>query len=178
MGIELTDKVVLFVGKFEPKKNPLLLLKAFRQVNRTDSQLVFVGNGFLEEEMRKEAEGQVNIHFMPFQNQQSMPAVYRIGDLLALPSQGPGETWGLVVNEAMACKRAVLVSNKAGCAPNLVEDGMNGYVFASDNFDDCVNKLNLMLRNEIDLEKMGKNGREKIEQWSFREIVKSLELNI
>jgi glycosyltransferase involved in cell wall biosynthesis len=59
-----------------------------------------------------------------------------------------------------------------------VEDGMNGYVFASDNFDDCVNKLNLMLRNEIDLEKMGKNGREKIEQWSFREIVKSLELNI
>ncbi|MFZ4462199.1 MAG: glycosyltransferase family 4 protein [Bacteroidales bacterium] len=178
MGIELTDKVVLFVGKFEPKKNPLLLLKAFRNLNRTDSQLVFVGNGFLEEEMRKEAEGQVNIHFMPFQNQQSMPAVYRIGDLLALPSQGPGETWGLVVNEAMACKRAVLISNKAGCAPNLVEDGMNGYVFASGNFDDCVNKLNLMLRNEIDLEKMGKNGREKIEQWSFREIVKSLELNI
>lgn len=178
MGIEVTDKVVLFVGKFEPKKNPLLLLEAFRHVNQTNSHLVFVGNGFLEEQMREIAEGQINIHFMPFQNQQAMPSVYRMGDVIALPSQGPGETWGLVINEAMACKRAVLVSDRVGCAPNLIEEGVNGYVFASGSNEDCANKLSSMLGGQCDLKEMGEAGRRKIETWSFEEIVKSLESNI
>ena len=45
-----------------------------------------------------------------------MPIVYRLGDLFCLPSQGPGETWGLAINEAMACKRQVIASNKCGAA--------------------------------------------------------------
>ncbi|RZK39362.1 MAG: glycosyltransferase, partial [Pedobacter sp.] len=53
-------------------------------------------------------------HFMDFQNQTQMPAVYQACDLFCLPSQGPGETWGLAVNEAMACGKAVLVSDKVG----------------------------------------------------------------
>ncbi len=43
--------------------------------------------------------------FLDFQNQQKMPLVYRLCDIFVLPSMGPGETWGLAVNEAMACKR-------------------------------------------------------------------------
>ncbi len=46
---------------------------------------------------------------------------------------GPGETWGLAVNEAMACSRAVLVSDKCGCYPDLIQDNINGFVFKSDD---------------------------------------------
>ncbi len=178
LGISDGDAVVLFVGKFEPKKNPLLLLKAFRHLNQTDSHLIFVGNGQLEAEMKQIAEGQINIHFLPFQNQQQMPVVYHLGDVLALPSQGPGETWGLAVNEAMACGKAVLVSDKVGCAPDLVVPGENGFVFPSGNMDACTSILKRLLSDKQKLDEMGEWAGQHIKQWSFEHIVKSIEENI
>jgi glycosyltransferase involved in cell wall biosynthesis len=58
-----------------------------------------------------------------------MPLVYRLGELCILPS-AYGETWGLAVNEAMACGRAVLVSDRVGCAQDLV-DAACGRIFVS-----------------------------------------------
>lgn len=83
---------------------------------------------------------------MPFQNQQQMPAVYHMADLVALPSQGPGETWGLVVNEAMACGKAVLVSDKAGCQPDLVINEFNGMAFKSNDLNECLSSLRVLLK--------------------------------
>jgi glycosyltransferase involved in cell wall biosynthesis len=53
--------------------------------------------------------------------------------VFVLPSKGPGETWGLSVNEALACDRPVLVSNKCGCAVDLVVPGENGLIFEAGN---------------------------------------------
>jgi len=64
----------------------------------------------------------VRFRVLPFQNQSRMPVVYRLGDLLVLPS-AYGETWGLAVNEAVACGRPVLVSDRVGCAADVVEPG-------------------------------------------------------
>lgn len=64
---------------------------------------------------------------LPFQNQSRMPLVYRLADLFILPS-AYGETWGLAVNEALACGRPVLVSDRVGCAPDVV-DATCGRVF-------------------------------------------------
>lgn len=176
LGIGKDDTLALFVGKFEPKKNPLLLLEAFKKANVAGSHLIFVGNGVLEEELKSNATE--NIHFLPFQNQSKMPAVYRLADLLALPSQGPGETWGLVVNEAMACGRAVLVSNKAGCAPDLVEHSKNGYIFEYDKQEECAEFIKKMLSDKQRMKAMGSHSAEKIREWSFEQIVNSLEENI
>ena len=71
------------------------------------------------------------VHFMPFQNQSVMPAVYRLGDVFVLPSQGPEETWGLAMNEAMASGRAVIASTKVGGACDLIQPGKNGWIFES-----------------------------------------------
>lgn len=176
LNIRPSDKVILFVGKFESKKNPLLLLDAFQEAGVKDSHLVFVGNGHLEEELK--AKAGANVHFLPFQNQSVMPVVYHLADILALPSQGPGETWGLVVNEAMACRKAILVSDKAGCAPDLVEQGRNGYIFASGNKAECADFLMKMLADKGMLSTMGEYSGEKIRDWSFAAIVKSLEENL
>ncbi len=176
LKIQPQDKVVLFVGKFESKKNPLLLLDAFQQAGVEGSHLVFVGNGHLEGALKEKAGG--NVRFLPFQNQSVMPVVYHLADILALPSQGPGETWGLVVNEAMACRKAILVSDKAGCAPDLVKQGRNGYIFASGNTAECAGFLKKVLADKAGLSEMGEHSGEMIKDWSFAGIVKSLEENL
>jgi glycosyltransferase involved in cell wall biosynthesis len=64
-----------------------------------------------------------------FQNQRRLSRYYHAADLLVLPSHS--ETWGLVVNEALHHGVPVVVSDRVGCAPDLVENGQTGEVFAS-----------------------------------------------
>jgi glycosyltransferase involved in cell wall biosynthesis len=177
LGIGPDDIAVLFVGKFEPKKNPLLLIQAGLILNNPAVHFIFVGNGMLENQMKTMAGGNNNFHFLPFQNQSRMPVTYYLSDILALPSQGPGETWGLVVNEAMSCGKAVLVSDKSGCAIDLVNPGENGYIMASGNIDECVELLKKMTISRELAKKMGQVSRQRIASWSFEEICKSYEAN-
>jgi glycosyltransferase involved in cell wall biosynthesis len=65
---------------------------------------------------------------MGFVNQSELPAVYASADLLVLPSDGQ-ETWGLVVNEAMACGIPAVVSDAVGCGPDLIDPGRTGATF-------------------------------------------------
>jgi len=61
--------------------------------------------------------------------------VYRLGDVFVLPSRGPGETWGLALNEAMACGRPVIASDRVGGARDLIVHGANGWTFESGNLE-------------------------------------------
>ncbi len=63
-----------------------------------------------------------------FQNQRRIAATYAAADALVLPSTS-GETWGLVVNEAMACGLPVIVSDQVGCAPDLVLEDETGFTY-------------------------------------------------
>ncbi|MEI6456970.1 MAG: glycosyltransferase family 4 protein, partial [bacterium] len=177
LGIAGDDKVILFVGKFEPKKDPLLLIRAALELNKPGLHYLFVGNGALEPQMRSLAEGKKGFHFIPFQNQSRMPVVYHMSNILVLPSQGPGETWGLVVNEAMACGKAVLVSDRTGCAIDLVRPGENGFVIPSGDAGACAGKLDLMTTGDVS-RKMGMVSEKIISAWSFEAIRESFETNI
>lgn len=168
LGISGSDTLLLFVGKFEAKKNPLLLIEAAKHL--PGYKFLFVGNGDLERQMKSKAGA--NVFFLPFQNQSQMPIIYRLSDVYVLPSKGPGETWGLAVNEAMACGKAVLVSDKVGCAVDLVKNGENGYVFESENLPDLIEKIKLM-KNKT--KTFGKKSNEIIKNWSFENIAESIE---
>ena len=175
LGIPESHIVFLFAGKFEKKKNPLLLLSAFKQLNKQDVSLVLVGNGVLETELQQTAAGYNNIHFLPFQNQTRMPAVYRAGDVLVLPSSGPGETWGLCINEAMASGLAVIASNKVGCAVDLVHENENGFIFEADSVESISDTLkNCSSRSADELAEMGKASRAIIADWSFKHIYEAI----
>jgi glycosyltransferase involved in cell wall biosynthesis len=63
-----------------------------------------------------------------FLNQRRIATAYAAADVLVLPSDG-GETWGLVVNEAMACGVPAIVSDQVGCVPDLITDGETGFSF-------------------------------------------------
>ena len=71
---------------------------------------------------------QVPIRFTGFLNQSEIIRAYVASDALVLPSDG-GETWGLVVNEAMACARPCIVSDRVGCGPDLVIPQETGSIF-------------------------------------------------
>jgi glycosyltransferase involved in cell wall biosynthesis len=134
---------------------------------------VIVGNGILEKEL-KESFGNGNIHFLDFQNQAEMPVVYRMGDVFVLPSAGPGETWGLSVNEAMASSRPVIVSDKCGCAVDLVQNGKNGYTFVSNDDTDLLNRMKLMMDKEK-LKRMGEYSKHIIEDWTIQKVCCQIE---
>ncbi|HYF31984.1 MAG TPA: glycosyltransferase family 4 protein [Chitinophagaceae bacterium] len=173
LSIPAQAKKILFTGKFQSKKNPVLLMKAFLQLNDPGVHLLMVGNGEQEQQLKELAADHPNIHFLPFQNQSMMPAVYRLGDVFCLPSQGPGETWGLAVNEAMACGKAILVSDKTGCAIDLVKNGENGYIFESNNLQDLTSKLKALLA--ADYANMGKESLKIIKDWSFERQAQCIE---
>ena len=125
LGIDAEATVFLFAGKLEPIKQPLELAEAFESI-KTQAHLIYVGSGVLETQLKQRFNINPNIHFVGFQNQSKMPIWYRVGNVLCLPSLS--ETWGLAVNEALACGCKVIVSDRVGCAEDLVEGTIFGKV--------------------------------------------------
>lgn len=173
LGIQEHCIVFLFAGKLEPKKDPLLLIQSFRSIDDPDLRLLIVGNGILEEELKKAASTDKRILFLDFQNQQQMPVVYRLGDVFVLPSKGPGETWGLSVNEAMASSRSVIVSDRCGSAKELVKK--NGVIFTSQNSAALTLAMKEIASSKEQLKRMGALSKIQIEKFSFLLIAETLE---
>jgi len=127
LGIPDDAMVVLFAGKLVSRKQPEYLLRTVLElVNMNQSSpihLIFTGTGPLLQYLKEKAGSSPHIHFIGFKNQSEMPLTYRMGNIFILPSIV--ETWGLAVNEAMACGRAVVVSDRVGCAPDLIKRGIN-----------------------------------------------------
>ncbi len=135
----LTGKrIVLFAGKLHERKQPVELLEAFLAVATDEHALIFVGDGAEHENLLQRAARAPDHHvrFLPFANQSEMPARYLLGDLMALPSRGYYETWGLAVNEAMHLGRPCLVSDLVGCQRDLVIPHRTGWVFSANDSAD------------------------------------------
>ncbi|QNA45013.1 glycosyltransferase family 4 protein [Lacibacter sediminis] len=176
LGIPESSLVFLFAGKLESKKDPLLLINAFKSLPQIDIRLLLVGNGVLEKDAKQLAANDNRILFLDFQNQQQMPIVYRLGDVFVLPSKGPGETWGLSVNEAMACGRAVIVSDKCGCAADVVCG--NGIVFEAENKQDLQRALLYFAENSIATSILGNKSSQVIKQFSHEQVATAIEQSI
>lgn len=126
----LPERFFLFVGRFADEKNLPRLLDAYagyrQAAGRQAWGLVMVGRGPQDDLLQRRAEGIDGVVFAGFQQSDQLPAYYGLASCLVLPSMS--ETWGLVVNEAMAAGLPVLVSYRCGCVPELVRSGLNGYV--------------------------------------------------
>jgi glycosyltransferase involved in cell wall biosynthesis len=129
----------LFVGKFADGKRPgdfVDALATLASEGRGDVRGAMVGAG--PELPAIEALARTRhapIAFCGFRNQSELPRYYAAADVVVLPSMH--ETWGLVVNEAMACGVPVIVSDGAGCAEDLIDEGKTGFTFPAA----CISKL-------------------------------------
>jgi glycosyltransferase involved in cell wall biosynthesis len=118
LGIRDGETVVLFSGKLIQKKAPDLILDAFARLGaerRASTRIVFLGSGVMMDELKVRAEQFPGSAIFPgFVNQRDLPGYYLAADMLVLPSRRMGETWGLVVNEALHAGCGVIVSNAVG----------------------------------------------------------------
>ena len=166
----LPPRYFLYVGRFAPEKNLLRLLEAFASYRdiHTDGAwgLVLVGNGPARQALERFAQ----VHQVPdivwagFRQIEELPAFYALAGCLILPSLT--ETWGLVVNEAMASGLPVLVSERCGCVPELVHQGFNGYVFDPMDCGELSRLMDLMASDRVDLKAMGDASRQLISIYS------------
>ena len=170
LGIADEDTVFLFSGKLVPRKDPATLLDAFIDVRSSrptvGAHLVFVGDGRLSNSLKARAAGRSDVHFLGFQNQTIMPTVYRMGDVLVLPSVY-GETWGLAVNEAMACARPAIVSDRVGCGADLVRSGRTGLLFESGSSRSLGTAMSALLGERGKTAAMGREALAMIDSWSI-----------
>lgn len=149
LGIVDSQIVILFSGKLVRRKAPDVLLKAVKMLpNQVCKQVVvFLGSGDLLETLKDmvQANPPVKAHFIGFQNQSALSQFYHAADLLVLPSL-TNETWGLVVNEALHHGVPCVVSDKVGCAPDLIEPGVTGEVFKAGSAEDLTSALQRAVR--------------------------------
>ena len=103
--------------------------------------MIVAGSGELEADLKAEAARLgVRVHWCGFVNQSGMSASYAAADCLVLPS-GEGESWGLVVNEALATGLPAVVSDHVGCGPDLVVSGRTGEIARAGSVEDLAAAL-------------------------------------
>lgn len=134
----------VYAGKLEPKKRLLDLLEALaacQKMGTTAIHLLVLGSGELENLIRLHVtKEQLPVSFAGFLNQAEIARGYVAGDAIVLPSDH-GETWGLVVNEAMACGLPAIVSDAVGCGPDLIVEGRTGFTFPLGDIDALANRM-------------------------------------
>ena len=165
-GIPDRAFVALFAGKLVDKKRPLDAVRAVGRTGREDVHLLVAGSGALEEALRLEArERGVPLHVAGFLNQSEIPTAYAAADVLLLPSDAR-ETWGLVVNEAMACGVPAIVSRAAGCSADLVIEGETGWTHAVGDIDAMARAIGALAADRVGAGRMGEASREHVASWS------------
>jgi glycosyltransferase involved in cell wall biosynthesis len=169
----------VFVGKLIDRKRPLELLDAYARAGLAGrAQLLYVGDGALREplEARAREANLRGVRVLGFLNQTRIPLAYALGDVLCLLSDAR-ETWGLVVNEALACGRPVIVSAAVGCADDLV-DAENGWVVPLDDPVALAATLRAALAARDAWPEMGRRGRRRVAAHTYEAMAAGLETAI
>jgi glycosyltransferase involved in cell wall biosynthesis len=163
LGIK-TSRVVLYVGQFIERKGLIHLLKAFEELVKTykDVSLLLVGYGPLKEKLIDyvEVNDLHNVIFKSHIEVQKMPQVYSASDLFVLPSIE--ETWGLVINEAMACGLPIITTEKVGSSIDLVKNNYNGSVVSEGDYLSLYQGILKIITDTKTINTMSKNSGELI----------------
>lgn len=161
-------RVVLYCGQFIERKGLRYLLEAFAAIKRhyDDVALVLVGYGPQYSTLMADVHrlSLSDVHVLEHVEVGDMPSIYALADIFVLPSVE--ETWGLVVNEAMACGLPVVVTDRAGSSVDLVQDGENGYVVPPSNSASIADCCLRVLTDPSLLEYMSSRSQARIDQFT------------
>jgi|SRR5271166_3026990 len=166
---KLPSRFILFVGRLVPEKGVFDLLEAYAKLEsglRSEVGLVFAGEGLSKEDLAQRGT-RINpgaICFAGFAQREDLAALYALADTLVLPTHS--DPWGLVVNEAMACGLPIIVSDVAGCAADLVEDGWNGYLVPAGDAERLSVAIDSVVRQPELRERMSAHSLERIRDHS------------
>jgi glycosyltransferase involved in cell wall biosynthesis len=175
LGIRAAQ-VVLYVGQLIERKGVATLIRAYAGLKEThpDVGLAIVGYGQQEAGLRALcAEKRLaDVHFLGAADLPQMPRFYGLADLFVLPSSE--EVWGLVINEAMACRLPVITTDKVGAGADLVLPGVNGLIVADGDADELGRAMARILDEPDTLARMGRESGRIMQKHRFADTVAGL----
>lgn len=146
LGIPQDAFVILYVGRLFSRKRPLDVVDLHKRFfNFGCVHTVMVGRGEMEKEIKKVAESIPNFHAVGFKTQDETKSFYHASDVLFVPSTF--ETWGLVVNEAMASGIPAIVTENCGVANDLVIPNETGFVFKEGDLAAAESMVRILITN-------------------------------
>lgn len=169
----------IYVGRLAPEKNLLLLLKAFQSAQQEiaaahDWGIILVGEGPDKDDLQQFVDHNKleNIRFTGGCAWHEVPTYLAASDVLVLPSKS--EPWGLVVNEAMVCGMPVIVSEKCGCVPDLVQNQINGWIFNPESESSLGDTLKFFMLNPEKVAPMGAASLGIVSKFAASEVAASM----
>lgn len=160
---------IIYSGSLVHRKGVDILLRAVSLISleKNPFHLTILGDGPERKELECLTEGLGLVGVVSFIGSKSVDEVSGVllnHDILVLPSRFDG--WGAVVNEAMECSLAVIVSDQVGSRRPLIVEGVNGFVFEKNSVRDLSEKLLLTISDLDTLQYFKAKSRERIEQFS------------
>ena len=150
LGLDPARPVVLFASKLQSRKHCNHLIEAYARLSPVPGAdphpyLVIVGDGEERAALQRQAAatGFSSIRFCGFRNQSELPRFFDLASVFVLPSRH--EPWGLIVNEVMNAARPAIVSDDVGCAPDLIDSGVNGWIYPVGDIDALAHALRQVL---------------------------------
>lgn len=165
--LKLKNKsILLFVGLFIPRKNPLFLLKVLIKILTAypSTVLIFWGDGPLKNDIQKESRNlkiEDKIRFFGPTFGPEKRKLHNVADIFVHPALDEG--FALTPLESMACAKPVLM-NSSHSAREAVQNGYNGYICKTNDVDSWVESLKLLLGNRKRTQAMGKNSLKKVKK--------------
>lgn len=151
------SRYILYFGRLSEEKGLRFLLKVMKELPKIKLKIAgeglerkFIINYILTNNLN-------NIEILPYQSQADLTNLILNSKFTILPSIWY-EGFGLVILEANACGKPVIAS-KIGGIPEVIKNGVNGYLFNSENIIDCKDKITKLWEDSRLAESMGKKAR-------------------
>jgi 1,2-diacylglycerol 3-alpha-glucosyltransferase len=158
-GLDPQCTVFLYVGRVEAEKRLDVLLHALKRLDREDIQVAIAGRGAQRKDLERLAGELLVTHrvvFTGFVPDADLPALLNSADVFAMPSDA--ELQSIATLEAMATGRPIVAAN-ARALPELVKDGVNGYLFKHGDPEDAARAMALLVDRPEDWAGMGAASR-------------------
>lgn len=146
------EHVLISVGRMIHQKGFDVLLRAVGVLDK--SWGIYLVGGQPNEELLKLVQDLSlhNVHFIEFMSKDRLWKYYQAADIFVLPTRG--DSWGLVVNEAMANALPVVTTTRCIAGLEMVEDGVNGYLYDPEDVSRLQEILNSFAQGKHDLSAM------------------------
>ncbi|OMO97509.1 Glycosyl transferase, family 1 [Corchorus olitorius] len=163
--------LVIHVGRLGVEKSLDFLKSVLDRL--PEARIAFIGDGPYREELEKMFTGMPAVFTGMLQGEELSQA-YASGDVFVMPSES--ETLGLVVLESMSSGVPV-VGARAGGIPDIIpadQEGKTGFLFNPGDLEDCLSKLEPLLRDKELRETIGKAAREEMEKYDWKAATKKI----
>jgi glycosyltransferase involved in cell wall biosynthesis len=156
-GIKDSKPLIMWIGRLKKYKNPLDAIKIFKKANLKDAELVIVGGGDLEGEVRSAVRGEDNIRYLGKVSEEEKIKLYQRAWVVLSTSFIEG--WGMNIVEANSCGTPV-IGYAVGSIPEIIENGVNGFTVGYKDFDSAVRYLQYIVEDENTMKELSKRSYE------------------